>query len=265
MTNSPNTIKDSVLQKIADDRLTPTSKWYFRAQHAALWIPGILVTVLGSFAVAGMVFSFTHAGWQYRSYTDQGFIEFFSQVVPLLWISSFALFGAIIVKTLRLTARGYRYTTSMLLLASFLLSVFFGLGLLALDRLTPHGARIVRFQAERAQKLIWSDPARGRIAGVLDIDSNGVLLTDTTGHVWHLITTELVDTELLNDERSVRILGEQLDANTFIVCMLLPWNLSPVPHMLNTPSVRPLPPLVPLGRCTKFTPPQSSSERNSIP
>lgn len=227
MNDTNKTIKDEVLERITAGNLKPTSKWYFTVRHAALWTPGILVTVLGSFAVAGMLFSAVHAGWEYRSFTRFTLVEFLREVVPLVWIGSFALFGTLIVRSLRLTSRGYRYKTGLIMGTSFAASVILGSALFALDMTVKQNA-LIRFTTERSQRIIWTSPLEGRLAGVVDTDDGFIVLTDTTGKQWVLDTSELLDGVLLTEGASVRIVGETLGDESFLTCVVVPWDLTPI-------------------------------------
>lgn len=234
MNDNNKTIKDEVLEKITAGNVKPTSRWYFTVRHAALWTPGVLVTVLGSFAVAGMLFSAVHAGWEYRSFTRFTLVEFLREVVPLVWVGSFALFGVLIVRSLRLTSHGYRYKTGLIMGTSLAASVIIGSALFALDMTVKQNV-LIRFTADRAQRTIWTSPEEGRLAGVVDTDDNFLVLTDPTGKQWELDTTELIDSVLLTQGASVRVVGELLEDNSFLTCMVIPWDLTPIERPKNAP------------------------------
>lgn len=228
MHNTHDTIKDAILEKVQKEHIAPKSPWYFRARHAVLWTPGIAVTLLGSFAVAGMLFGAVHAGWKYRSLTQMNIIQFLGEVVPLLWVGSLAVFGVLIVKTLRLTAKGYRYKTGMILGVSFLSSIVGGAALFALDMTVQHNA-LIRFETERNQKALWMAPEKGRLTGTIEIFEDGtVVLADAQGDRWVLDTSELPPMpEPLLDGVPVRMLGIPLADSLFLPCKIIPWNLSP--------------------------------------
>lgn len=229
MHNTQDTIKDAILEKVQKEHITPKSPWYFRARHAVLWTPGIAVTILGSFAVAGMLFGAVHAGWQYRSLTQMSVVRFLGEVIPLLWVGSLVVFGVLIVKTLRLTAKGYRYKTGAILGVSFLTSVVGGAALFALDMTVQHNA-LIRFETERNQKALWMAPEKGRLTGTIEIFDDGtVVLADARGDRWVLDTSELPSfSEPLVAGTSVRMLGIPLDQSLFLPCKIIPWNLSPL-------------------------------------
>lgn len=229
MNDNNKTIKDEVLEKITAGNVRPTSKWYFTVRHAALWTPGLLVTVLGSFAVAGILFGAVHAGWEYRSLTRFTLVEFLIEVVPLVWIFSFVLFGILIIRSLRLTSHGYRYKSGIIMVISLAVSVVLGSALFALDMMVKQNA-LIRFTTERSQRMIWTSPGEGRLAGVIDTDDGFILLTDTTGKQWILDTSELLDDVLLTEGSSVRVVGEIIGEESFRACFIVPWELTPIRH-----------------------------------
>jgi hypothetical protein len=226
---NPHTIKAIVLEKITANHVTPTSKWYFRAHDAALWVPGVVVTTLGSFAVAGLLYSAVHAGWEYRPLIHKNIFQFALEVIPVIWVTSLFVFGALIVKSLRMTAKGYRYSPWAILGISFVASIMMGTALFMIDMKVTRNA-LIRFHAEQMQSVIWTAPEEGRLAGAIDTEGLDMKLTDTTGKIWILDTTELTNADLIQDDLSVRVLGEQSGENVFLTCVVLPWDLSPIPH-----------------------------------
>ena len=228
MENNPNTIKDQILNRIAQEKVTPRSKWYFTARHAALWTPGVVVTVVGAFAIAGILFSATHAGWEYQPFTRFSMVEFVVEVIPIIWVLSLALFGVLIVGSLRLTAKGYRYKAGIILVTSFATSLALGAGLFALD-MTVKRNELIRFGTERAQKTIWNAPLDGRLAGTIDVDDAVITLTSTDGEVWVLDTSELLEEPLIADDAPVRVIGIQTGDHLFLSCIVMPWELGPKP------------------------------------
>lgn len=249
MQHHNDTIKEEVLSRITAQRVAPRSRWYFFARHAALWIPGILVTLIGSFAVAGMLFGAVHAGWNYRPYTHPTLVSFLKQAIPLLWLGAFILFGSLIVRSLRLTARGYRYATGVILTISFLASVVLGAALFALD-MTMGPNRIIRFHSERMQRGIWLDPDNGRLAGMIAIAEDGaVTLVDPAGKVWNIDATELMGEALIEHGASVRMIGMADGSGAFIGCIAFPWEFGELPG----PGRRPMGPRGP-GRLPELQP-----------
>lgn len=224
--NTPHNLKDSILGKIESERITPTPQWHFAVRHGLLWIPGTLVTLVGACAWAGMLFGWKHANFsEYQRFIAPSRLQFLLETMPLIWIGSFLLFTGIIVQTLRLTPKGYRFDSRKVLGASLLLSVVLGTLLYMID-MRGYRNSIIRYPVERQHKALWSHPETGHIAGLIHIENDMVILTDLNNKQWALDTTFLPTTTLLTNGTMSRFVGRQIDDENFLVCIALPWKLS---------------------------------------
>lgn len=217
------TVSESIFAKIKADRISPTSKLHFRVVNSALWLPGILITLLGAFAVAGIIFGETHAGWEYRQFVNNSPLSLIMQALPIIWIILFVVFAGFIVKALRFTSRGYRYETKIILLSSFLISVILGSAIYIIDEQIIEN-KLLRYPTQRIQTVIWSRPEIGRLLGQINIGEDGsVVLIDATNKNWLLDTSELTSDDPLQDKQMVRIIGQQLTDGGFVACLVFPW------------------------------------------
>lgn len=236
-------LKDSILEKIQGEHITPTSKWQFRLRSGALWVPGIFITILGACAFAGMLFGALHAGWKYREFIEPSPLVFFLKAIPLMWVISFVIFAGAIIKVMRLTKGGYRYKTKMILGGSLIASLVLGaLLFLADSNLGPNP--VIRFPVEKRETEIWSNPSQGRIAGIVHLRPDGIILLDIQDKMWMLDVSEIPDQSLLIDSSMIRVLGTMLDQDSFQACMIMPWELSmnhrlppPVPGLMPAPQI----------------------------
>ncbi len=220
-----NNLKENILGKIESEHITPTAAWHFTVRHTLLWIPGTLVTLVGACAWAGMLFGIEHAGFEYERYIAPNKIQFLFNTMPLIWILSFLLFAAIIVHTLRLTPKGYRFNSKIVLGSSLVLSMVVGTVLYIID-MRGYKNIVIRYPVERQQKGIWSHPETGHIAGLVQVQGDMLILTDLNDKQWVLNTTFLPTTTTLAPDKVFRLIGSQIDEDNFLVCMVLPWNLS---------------------------------------
>lgn len=230
MNNTPNNLTESILKKIEDEHITPTPEWRFKLNHTLLWIPGTLVTLVGACAWAGILLAWHHANFiEYQRFIAPSKIQFLLHTIPLIWVGSFLLFMGIIVHTLRLTPKGYRFNSKKVLGASILMSI--GLGtLFYLIDIRGYRNPIIRYPVERQHKELWSHPETGHIAGLITIEQDVVLLTDLNSKQWILDTSFLPTTTHITHDTMSRFVGKQLDDENFLVCVALPWNLSLRPH-----------------------------------
>lgn len=224
--NTEHNLKESILEKIQSEKIEPTPQWRFALQHGLLWVPGILVTLVGAYAWAGMLFGWQHANFlEYQRFIAPSRLQFFIRTMPLIWIGSFLLFTGIIVQTLRLTPKGYRFDSRRVLGASLLLSVTIGTLLYVID-MRGYKNAIIRYPVERQHRAIWSHPETGHIAGLVHIENNMVILTDLNNKQWALDTSFLPTTTILTHGTMSRFVGKQIDDENFLVCIALPWKLS---------------------------------------
>jgi len=227
--NTPHNLKDNILGKIETENIKPTPQWHFAIRHSLLWIPGTLVTLVGACAWAGMLFGWQQASFvEYQRFIAPSKLRFLLETMPLIWVGSFLLFTAVIVHTLRLTTKGYRLGSRKILGSSLLISIIVGTLLYMVD-LRWYRNPIIRYPVERQHRAIWSHPETGRIAGRIDIEDDVIILTDLNDKQWALDTSFLPTTTVLTDGMMSRFVGRQIDDENFLICVVLPWNLSPRP------------------------------------
>jgi hypothetical protein len=132
---------EKIIAAIEDRQVTPRPKAYFVLRNSALWIPGLVTTLLGAYTVAGVLYGILHPHWENMSYFT----------VPLLWIVSFGLFSIITISLIRRTNSGYRHTAVQLLLISVASSIVLGIVIYALtqDSLDNKVNTYYRYPAER--------------------------------------------------------------------------------------------------------------------
>lgn len=225
--NTPHNLKDSILGKIESEHITPTPQWRFAIQHGLLWIPGTLVTLVGACAWAGMLFGWQQASFiEYQRFIAPSRLQFLLQTMPLIWIGSFLLFTGVIVQTLRLTPKGYRLDSRKIIGGSLLISIIVGTLLYMID-MRGYRNPIMRYPVERQHKAIWSHPETGHLAGLVEIQDDVVILTDLNNKQWALDTSFLPTTTTLTNGAMSRFVGKQIDDENFLICVVLPWNLSP--------------------------------------
>lgn len=247
--NTHNNLKESIFSKIEAENITPLPQWRFKLQHTLLWIPGTLVTLVGACAWAGMLFGIKHAGFEYERFIAPSKLQFLLQTMPLIWIGSFLLFTGVIVQTLRLTPKGYRFDSKKVLGASLLVSIGLGTLLYIID-MYGYKNPVIRYPVERQHKEIWSHPERGHLAGLVTIEQDVTMLTDLNNKQWILNTSFLPTTTLVHDRMS-RFIGKQIDDENFLVCIILPWNLSLRPGL---PPLQPRPKMMLVSTSTDSNP-----------
>ena len=92
---------ERIIAYIDQQKVTPRPKWYFVLRNSALWIPGIITTLLGAYTIAGVLYGILHAHWENRQYVQYSGTLVFIAIIPLLWVISFVLFLLITLSLLR--------------------------------------------------------------------------------------------------------------------------------------------------------------------
>ncbi|MFA5132233.1 MAG: hypothetical protein WC444_02815 [Candidatus Paceibacterota bacterium] len=226
------TTSETILTKIHKENIKPKAKWYFVVEHAALWIPGIAVTLLGAVAVAGGLFASMHTGWEYQEFVYASQFDFITANIPFIWVLSFALFGGFIVKALRTTHFGYRYSLHWILLGSVTTSVVLGIIIYKIDDSFEVDS-VIRYPVHEREQRVWSSLSEGRLAGYVEKkEDSRVVLRDKDDVVWVIDFSGFGTTTFpfVEEGKSIRIIGTTTGERVFVACMVFPWDIGAFPR-----------------------------------
>lgn len=239
MTTSQQPFADKILEQIEEQHVAPTPRWVFVAKNTAFWGLWILSMLIGAAALAASLFVFTNAGWEFRELTHSGFVMFFVENVPLLWILALCLMLVLGIENLRHTKTGYRYPMIALFSLNLFGSIVLGIGLFILGagqfidqdvggQIPFHRPALLR------QERMWTDSSRGLLSGsVIDIEDD-----------YHQFTVQTFDgktvlvsggdvseqgRDVLSRVSVVRIIGLPQDTSStntlFHACFVFPWEV----------------------------------------
>lgn len=244
----------TILNKIQKENIKPKARWYFVVEHAVLWIPGVLVTLLGAIAIAGILYSVVHSGWEYREFVYQSQIDFIMAAIPFIWVISFLFFNSLIVKALRTTHSGYRLSVKAILLGSVTTSIVLGAGIYASDEAFKANS-VIRYQVQMREQQVLSSPEKGRLVGRVEkkYDSS-VTLRDKDNTLWSVDMSGFGSTTLpfVEEGESINVIGTTTDENSkneeeedaegeshervFVACAIFPREMdSPIPDKREQP------------------------------
>jgi len=216
-----------ILDKINKEKIKPKAKWYFVAEHIALWIPGVLITFIGAVSVAGILYAVTHTGWDLREFIYPTKTDFILAILPSVWIIAFVFFGSIIVKALRATHDGYRFSIKTMLIGSVMTSFVLGVFIFFMDD-TLQADSIIRYPVRMREQQVWSSVQNGRLAGfVEEIKDETLMVRDKDDIVWAIDISSLGSTTLpfIGKGESVRFIGTSTDDHVFVACAISPWGI----------------------------------------
>ncbi len=231
-------ISQIILNKIDKEHIKPRAKWYFVMKHAALWIPGVLVTGIGAVAVAGELYAIAHSGWEFRDFVYSTQTDFVLAMMPIMWIISFVFFGSLIVKALRTTHAGYRFSVKTILLVSVATSIILGVFIYATDEIFEVNS-VIRYPVQVREQQVWFSPNEGRLSGIIEnkIESDLKIL-DKDNTLWTIDMSGFGSTTFpyVAEGKSIRIIGTStgdadIDDHIFIACAVFPWDIGEFAHM----------------------------------
>lgn len=220
-------ITKTILERIENQKVKPTPKWYFVIQESIVWTLGIATTFLGAIAISITLFVLTVAPIRFQPATHESIIKFWIEFIPVLWLVLFVSFIFATDYLLRKTKKGYRYSFIVLTISSITLSILLGyLGfLIGLGEFIEKGVGSKIPFHTPSQVMIqrmWSQPSKGLITGKI-IDSRGVLETQE-GVVFNLDISQLPDIQksLITEGTYIGVIGTTTEENRFFVCMIIP-------------------------------------------
>ncbi len=238
--SSPD-LASEVLHRIEEEHVTPRPRSYYILKNVAFWVLWLISLVAGSFAVAAAWFAVANADWPFWSVTHDNALQFFFEVVPLVWLIASVLMTVLGYKNLRRTKHGYRYPLILIVCVTLAGSLLGGTLLyrIGIGRLVEEevGRRIPLYRPLIEQRRkVWVDPSRGLLAGdVLSVDPgyHAFVLRTFDGRQWSVSADDLSDRDraVLNQETQVRVIGvppTTSSTNTFHSCFVFPWE---IPHL----------------------------------
>lgn len=245
--NIKDSVKDSVLERLEREGITPRSRWYWLTYEYSFWGAWLLSVVLGAVALAVLSFTSLYIGYSLYEATHAGFATYLLDVLPYLWLVAFAGLTLIAHFNLRNTKRGYKYPLYLVVGSSFGFSVigamvlhYVGAGYY-LDRYLGENLESYHSRVE-FETLAWQNPMAGRLLGQVEpsgmVSKQVVVFTDIKQEKWPMLTEELreLDTELLLSGKKVRVLVATTSMNIedgFVACAVFPWELDDAPALVR--------------------------------
>lgn len=224
-------LSDKIIEQIDTEQIAPLPRWYFILWRVIFWLFAILSIIIGSLAVAVMLFLFfdygSHGLW---TASNDGITELLL-LIPYIWLIVFALFIIISRESIKHTKRGYQYRLYAIILVSIFLSFALGslLNLAGIGRTTHEFFNRVPFYNYATYDSLdaWNKPSIGRLAGTITSikDRNNFSIIDFNGRLWHIhLATSTNSTFIPEASSTVRIVGViEASSSTFIAKMINEW------------------------------------------
>ncbi len=238
-----NKIKQSVLDRLEREGITPHSRLYWLSYEYAFWAAWVLSVILGAVALAILSFTSLYIGYSLYEATHQSFLTFFLDTLPYLWLLAFGSLTLVAYFNLRNTKRGYKYPLYLVVGSSFGFSVVGAMMLHSigagfyLDQYMGEQLESYQSRAEFEAQM-WQNPLAGRMLGAVKRleygDQEQVRFIDVKNEEWNITITELrpKDSELLLSGRKVRMLVATTTEDVrdgMVACAVFPWILDDAP------------------------------------
>lgn len=234
-----NDICQNVLEKIKKENICPVPRWKFLLKRSVFWSLFVFSLVIGSLAMAVIIFALRTNDWEFYEYIDNNFIKFLLYSLPYFWILVMGLFIVLAYYNFRCTAKGYKHNFYGIIGISLLSSVLLGYGIdkigagddiedVLIYNVAPY--RNIVMQKECA----WSDPRQGRLSGRVIAVRGPVSfsIVDYSEQQWDVVGTGtlLASQMQLEVEEKIKLIGKMLNEKTFEANMARPWQN----HILTT-------------------------------
>ena len=227
-------LSQAILEKIKSKHITPKPRWQFLLNDYAVWFFASFSVLLGSLAVAEIIFMMRHNDWGFYQQISGSITGFILASLPYFWIIFLLLFIGASYYNYRHTKMGYRHRFSVIMAASIILSIMggeilyqAGIGQVVDEAL---GAKLPVYRHMMLPGLnIWSQPENGRLSGViLNIDEmKNFALLDPEEDIWYIATegSKIAPQVLLKIGERIKIVGQQAEDNIFNAMDIIPFGL----------------------------------------
>ena len=215
-------IAKKTLEKIKEEKITPEPKWKFFLTDWAYWGFFAFTIVFGSLSFSVIFFVLRESDWDIYRYLHHGPWSFTLELLPYFWIASLSFFLFLAIINFHHTKHGYRFTPTLIVGSSILLSALLGASLSlikagevlddALFENYPTYGKIAGFH-----RTVWNDPENGLLNGLVISKEDGtVKIIDRNKKVWEVNCSSLCEeTDIVKIGVPARFIGEQTGSNSF--------------------------------------------------
>ncbi|MBU1036916.1 hypothetical protein KKF32_02685, partial [Patescibacteria group bacterium] len=173
-----NNTSKKVLNKIKQEKIAPKPKWQFRLEQVGLWFLATISVLIGSNAVAAIIFRVVNNDWDTLKLMKRNPISHTLTTMPYVWLIVLALFILLAYYNTRHTKKGYRYSTYGVVIGSVVASILVGVVLYSVgfaprvDRFIERMPGMEKLMHSREE--MWKHPEKGFIAGEITEMLSGV-------------------------------------------------------------------------------------------
>ena len=227
-----NSASEKTLEKIEQEKITPTARWRFLAKRYSAWTLTAVSLIFGALAFSLILYLIGSQNWNVRQAMGSEWLRWVFLSLPLAWIVFFILFVLVIYYNIRHFKRGYRYPTYLVATSALVTVIFFGviaadLGLHQKihDLFSAHLPFYQRVFDDRVNA--WDRPGEGFLAGRIENQvAGGFDLRDFLNHEWLIKTdnsTEWEGSVKFIVGEPVKVVGHKIGQASFQAVEIRPW------------------------------------------
>jgi hypothetical protein len=229
-------IEDKILQKIKEEKLRPTSLWYFLLRDYSLWGLVFLSIILASLSVAPILFTLSNIELGYLKHISDNIFFFILSIIPYPWIILCIFTTYFASLAWKRTKGGYKFKGGFVLSVSVLLSLLLGivLNIFHLGKILDEGveARGYGFYkgVESRKQENWFSPQNGRLIGrVKEIQLKEFVIINKKNNFEGSVSYDetVPGFENVVVDNPIRVIGYKADDVGFTACAIFPDNFSP--------------------------------------
>lgn len=225
-------IQEKVIQKIKEEHIEPISRWKFVASNYSLWGATVGLVIIATLGLSTLLHVINEGEWDIYENFNMSFAHYVATVFPYVWLMLFLVVGLFAFLVLRLTKRGYRYTTGVVVSIGLITSTIFGFTFFFLgagsfidEALTNH---ILLYRTLPHHNVsIWNNPSKGLVAGTItEIESpTQFTLVDFNKIPWTIVesSTTWQRSPLRVVGAKIKIIGSSNNNGTFSAIEIRPW------------------------------------------
>ncbi|MDQ5952168.1 MAG: hypothetical protein QG626_295 [Patescibacteria group bacterium] len=231
-TNKPD-FATLVMDKIESEHIKTYSRLWFVAHDVLFWVCWFISALFGALALAATLYILTSLDAKMYLITHDSIFTYLFDVLPYVWMISFALMCVVAHINLRHTPRGYKYSTWLLVLLNMSVTIILALLLFVtgLGRLLDEqaGAHIPHYQpAAVRQEMRWFRPESGLLIGqvIYVNDATRYFVLESPQATEYPVDGRLLSADewllLEMPSMQVRVIGMPESESTFVACVVLP-------------------------------------------
>lgn len=224
-------ISNKVLEEIKEKNISPTPGWFFEIKNILMWLLFITSSFIGGLAISIIIFLLANFDWEIYPMLAISQVRHAMMAIPYFWVMSFLLLIIFAYYNFKNTKTGYRYALAVVVLTSFILSLFLGM-IFYLSGVSEDIHEFLCHNIPIYNTLIydhddiWRFPERGLLAGeITDINNaQDFYIRDLMGRTWHIVSNgALIDCAEVSIGSKIKIEGRPLEDSNFSSVVIMSW------------------------------------------